>query len=131
VAILDLGRPEDDPARSRTRRQAPVRFRAFFASNLRGRSAGDMTRFAVERGPALAVRRAGARLVRGLLADAAVDRVGRAGDELLREAASSRQARQAPATTAGSATAPAQSASLASSDQYSGGASARAITRRN
>jgi hypothetical protein len=38
-----------------------------------GRSAGDMTCFVVERGPALAVRRAGARLVRGLLADAAVD----------------------------------------------------------
>ena len=45
----------------------------FFASSLQGRSAGDMTRFAVEPGPALAVRRAGAWFVRGLLADAAVD----------------------------------------------------------
>ena len=36
-------------------------------------SRGDMTRFAVEPSPALAVRRAGARLVGGLLADAAVD----------------------------------------------------------
>src|ERR1700734_1224212 len=34
---------------------------------------GDVTRFAVEPSPAWAVRRAGARLVRGLLADAAVD----------------------------------------------------------
>ena len=52
---------------------APVRCRVFLPSNLRDGQPGDMTRFAVEPSPALAVRRAGARLVRGLLADAAVD----------------------------------------------------------
>ena len=47
------------------------------------------------------------------------------------KATSSRQACQASFTTAGPATAPARSASARSPDQYSGGASACAITRRN
>jgi hypothetical protein len=50
--------------------------------------------------------------------------VWRPGDELLREGDLLVPARQASATTAGSATAPAQSASSTSSDQYSGGSSA-------
>lgn len=50
--------------------------------------------------------------------------IGRARDELLCKGDLLAPARQASATTAGSATAPAQSASSTSPDQYSGGVSA-------
>ena len=57
-------------------------------------------------------------------------RSGKPATNFSAKATSSRQACQASSTTAGSATA-CQSASDRSSDQYSGGASACAITRRN
>ena len=66
--------------------------------------------------------------------DSMVLRIPRSGEPATNfsaKATSSRQACQASSTTAGSAAAPAQSASARSSDQYSGGASACAITRRN
>jgi glycine/D-amino acid oxidase-like deaminating enzyme len=58
-------------------------------------------------------------------------RSGESATNFSAKATSSRQARQASSTTAGSAAAPSQSASGTSSDQYNGGASACAITRRN
>ena len=68
---------------------------------------------------------------RAVLHRAADGEVGRAGDELLRQGDLLAPGAPGAGHHRRSATAPAQSASSTSSDQYSGGASACAITRRN